>query len=283
MKYNHNLIKIGSIVGNLYTRGSKKDAIVIYGKGAPGVPDSGSIDVAETILSRGIDLFVPDYIGFGRSDGRFTPMNCVNTFLELNKAFKRGCTGIDYSSMKSFRLKYKRVINIGASFGGRFLPAVARLDKSVKEIGILYSAMDVTEYGNLGKPEEKITDFMRVMKNSGYHHMFRGILENNWKRHFANKDDIAPVNNIKCLKDIKVFIAHGMLDDDINYVRSKQYFEKIAKTFPEKVGKTLVLKLYRNGGHGKTTAIPAIKDYLKWIRAGRGPSHSRMQKANRKL
>lgn len=265
MRYEHHLIKIGGIAGNLYTRGSRKDTVVVYGKGAPGVPDSGNIDIAPTVLARNLDLFVPDYIGFGRSDGRFTPMNCINTFLELNKSLKEGCTGIDYGSMAEFRLKYKRVVNIGASFGGRFLPILPKFDKSVKEIGILYSAMDVSSYGNLGMPEEKISDFMRVMRKAGYYHMYRGITGKEWKKHWANKDDLAPVNNIEYLKDIKVFLAHGMLDDDINYVRSKQYYDKIAEAFPKKAGKTLVLKLYRNGGHGSTTGIPAIKDYLRWI------------------
>ncbi len=265
MKYAHHLVKIGGIVGNLYTSGSKKNTVVIYGKGAPSIPDSGNIDVAPTILARNLDLFVPDYIGFGRSDGKFTPMNCINTFLKLNRGFRNGCTGIDYGSMTNFRLKYKRVVNIGASFGGRFLPLLPRFDKSVKEICILYSAMDVSEYGNLGMPEEKISDFMRVMRNAGYYHMYRGIKSMTWKRHWANQDDLAPVNNIRYLKNIKVFIAHGILDDDINYVRSKQYYDRIAQAFPEKAGKTLVLKLYKAGNHGSATAIPAIKYYLKWI------------------
>jgi hypothetical protein len=265
MRYKYNLIKIGGIAGNLYTRGSMKDTIVVYGKGAPIVPDFGEIDVAPAVLAKNVDLFVPDYIGFGRSDGMFTPMNCINTFLELNKSFKRGCTGINYGSMAEFRLKYKRVVNIGASFGGRFLPLLPKFDKSVKEIGILYSAMDVSGYGNLGKPEEKISDFMRVMRNAGYYHMYRGITSREWKLHLANRDDLAPVNNIKYLKDIKVFLAHGMLDDDINYMRSKQYYDRIVESFPEKAGKTLMLKLYKNGGHGSTTAIPAVKDYLRWI------------------
>ena len=268
MKFETYTLRIGKITGVFYTRGKPKRTIVVWGKGAPSVPDNGGMMSASAVLAMGCDLFVFDYIGNGRSDGMFTPMNCIRSFLVLFDDFTRGCTGIEYYSMRKFRMRYKKVVLVGHSFGGRFLPQLHRFDKRIKEIGIFYSAMDTSLYGNLGKPEERIADFSRVMKNAGYHHIYRGILSKEWQRHWANKDSLAPVNCIKDLRDVKVFIAHGMLDNDINYVRSKEYFDRIAAMFPEKVGKTLVLKIYRKGDHGPQTAIPAVRDYLKWIGVG---------------
>lgn len=266
MKFETYTLRIGSITGTFYTRGTRrKRNIVIWGKGAPTVPDNGGMLFAPAVLARNCDLFVFDYIGNGRSEGAFTPMNCVRTFLVLFDAFSRGCTGTEYYSMKRFRLKYRRVIPAGHSFGGRFLPQLHRFDKRIKEIGIFSSAMDTAKYGDLGKPEEKVTDFNRVMKNAGYAHLYRGILSKEWQRHWANKDSLAPANCIKDVKEVKVFIAHGKKDLSINYVRSKEYYNRIAAMFPEKAGKTLVLKIYP-GDHGPKTTIPAVKDFLKWIK-----------------
>lgn len=263
-QYDTHTLRIGKITGVLYKRPSKTNTIVILGKGAPSVPDNGGNPIADVAIANGSDVFIPDYIGNGRSEGRFTPMNCVRTFLVLYDGFVKGCTGTDYFNMRKMKLKYGRVIPAGTSFGGRFLPALHRFNNNIKEICILYSAMDVTKYGNLGVHEESHADFNRTMEKAGYRHLYRGIMSKEWERHWFNKDSIAPVNCIRNLKDVDVFMAHGMLDEDINYRRSVEYYNRITGMFPEKKGKTAVLELYKNGTHGPETGKLGLRDFFKW-------------------
>ena len=126
MKIITKLLKIDKIVGILYTTGGKKKNVIIYGIGAPIPPDNGNLPDAPIILRYNADLFVPDYIGYGRSDGKFTPKNCINTFIFLFDAFSNGCTTKNYYENKSYWLKYKRVIFIGRSFGGTYIPLLPR-------------------------------------------------------------------------------------------------------------------------------------------------------------
>src|SRR3989344_7754265 len=92
INYQAQFLKIGKISGVFYTvPGRKTKRIVVYGIGAPVPPDDGKLSDAATILNHDTDLFVPDYIGYGRSQGRFTPKNCVKTFLDLYKALSGGC------------------------------------------------------------------------------------------------------------------------------------------------------------------------------------------------
>src|SRR3989344_7348218 len=106
--YQTKLIRIKHIAGMLYMSNAPRNTLVIYGLGAPLMPDSGNLPDARTIMSFDADLFVPDYIGYGRSDGIFTPKNCIKTFLYLYDWFSVGCVGRNAYLDTKIRLKYKR-------------------------------------------------------------------------------------------------------------------------------------------------------------------------------
>ena len=120
--FKYKLLKTGKVVGVWYSGNKKSDMIIVYGKGAPTVPDNGDQKEAFVFLSYGFDVFVPDYIGFGRSDGVFTPKNCIKTFLCLYDAFKKGCVAKNAYENSKIYLKYKRIIFAGKSLAGAYIP-----------------------------------------------------------------------------------------------------------------------------------------------------------------
>ena len=110
---NAELIKIGRVSGMFYHGKSRVRTLLVYGLGAPVVPDNGLLPEADVVMKYQADLFVPDYIGYGRSDGKFTPMGCINTFLNLYEGFAKGCVGKNYYSRKNFGTRPKFFLQEG--------------------------------------------------------------------------------------------------------------------------------------------------------------------------
>ncbi len=259
-KYKALQLRIGGIFGNLYTSG-KSSTVVLYGKGAPSVPDSGKLEEARIASIYKTDILVPDYIGYGRSDGFFTPMNCIRTFLIMRRHLLSGAIGINYGDRIRKKLKYKRVIIIGKSFGGRYVSLLPKFNKEIGEIGLFSPALETSAYGG---GEESNEDFFRVMEKDGYSHMYRGVLSKGWKKHMQGRDVLAPIKNIKHLGMAKIFIAHGMEDKSIRFFRSVSYYKMILGEFPWKEKDSIELKLYRKVGH-RGLGAKAIADCMDWF------------------
>jgi len=255
--------KINGIAGNLYYTNENSKTVIIYALGAPRVPDEGNVKEALHVTQAGLHLFVPDYIGFGRSDGVFTPINCINTFLRLYKYFKKGILGINtYENLKR-EFKYERIIFVGKSFGGTYIPLLPRFNSEIKELGIFYPVVDSKSQGS-EQGEETNELFLQSMDRDGYKYLYRGIMNKLWKDHLENLDDLSPILNISYLNNTKLFIAHGMLDKCVNYKKSEKYFKKVLNEFPN-ARNNFKLKLYKNSEHGYSTARLSIKDFIKWI------------------
>ncbi len=264
MDYGNKTIRIGRIVGTYYSCGKKTDTVLVWAIGGPTVPDNGKLDAAPFILQRGIDLFVPDYLGFGRSDGVFTPKNCINTLLLVYKHLKNGMGAVcSYDRSKLF-LKYKRIIFVGKSLGGAYVPLLPRFNKEIEEIGVFCGATDQSEQGKI-KGEETNDDFIRTIEDGGYKYLYRGFIRNKnlWWNHLNDLDGLSPMDNIKYLENTKLFVAHGRKDEIVHFSKAVKYFEAIKKQFPS--SDRFKLKLYKNGDHGKLTTNKATKDFLDWI------------------
>lgn len=263
-KYQTKLIRINSISGILYWRKKNSRNLVVYGLGAPILPDSGNLPDAPVIMDYDTDLFVPDYLGYGRSDGFCTPRNCIKTFLDLYDWFKNGCTGFNYYENYQLRLRYPRVVFIGRSFGGSYVPLLPRFNKEIKELCLVYPAVDNESCGSI-LGEESNEDFMRAMKKDGYRYFYRGIMSPVWKKHLKNEDGLSPMDNINYLKNARLFIGHGKNDQCIHYSKSVIYYQKILAHFPERKNQ-FVLKLYSGSGHEPKTSNRAARDFLNWLK-----------------
>ncbi len=266
--YSTQLLRINGISGNLYFFPNRKTSrIVIYGLGAPLVPDNRNLPDAPYILDFDTDIFVPDYIGNGRSDGRFTPQNCIKTFLTLYKKFSSGTLGINKYQDIERNLKYDEIHLIGRSFGGAYVPLLPRFNPEIKNLCLLYPVTDYTLCGTL-PGEESIEIFLDAMKHDGYKYFYRGILSPQWKKHFKNEDGLSPIDNIKFLENAKLFIGHGKKDKNINFIHSVNYYNKIIGQFPNKKNQ-FKIKLYPEGDHSAKTTQHAVVDYLIWAKVPR--------------
>jgi esterase/lipase len=266
MDFKFKIIKIGKITGVYYTCGKKTDTILVWAIGGPTVPDNGDLSVAPIILEQGIDVFVPDYLGFGRSDGIFTPENCIKTLLFVYKSFDEGTYGISYYDDSKINLKYKKIIFVGKSLGGAYVPLLPKFNSKITNIAVFCGAVDQSEQGKIDG-EETNEDFVRTIEKGGYKYLYRGFVENKklWWKHLKDIDGLSPMDNIKYLKNAKVFIGHGKKDECIHYSKAENYYNKIIGKYPNRMSQ-FKLKLYLSGDHGKSTTLKAIRDFLDWIR-----------------
>lgn len=264
--YTTELLKIDGIAGVFYKVPNRStNKIVIYGVGAPVPPDCGKLTDAPYILDFNVDLFVPDYIGYGRNDGRFTPLNCIKTFLKLHSSFTTGCNAISSYKKINLKLQYDTIFFIGRSFAGAYLPLLPKYNKDIQNICIIFPVTDFTKQGKISG-EETLGNFMKAMNLDGYKYLYRGIMSNTWRKHFKNEDTLSPIKNIHYLKNCILFIGHGKQDVNIHYSQSEIYYKSILKHFPDRKSQ-FTMKLYPKGDHSIKTTRLAIRDYLKWVDA----------------
>ncbi len=235
--------------------------VVVYGIGAPLPPDNGTLPGADIINQAGFDLFVPDYLGYGRSDGVFTPKNCIKTFLDLYKYFTNGCVGKNALLNDKRRFKYQRVVFVGRSFGGTYIPLLPRFNPLIKELILIFPVVDSGSCGSV-PGEETNKRFLESMKEDGYSHLYRGILKSQWKRHLENLDDLSPMSNIGYLSRAKMFIGHGKQDRCVSFTKSLRYGRLISRKLPKG---QFEWKFYQRGGHDTATAQKAVRDGLNWL------------------
>lgn len=261
-KIHSQFLRINGIAGILYTiEDSVSQRLIIYGRGAPLTPDNGKFDAAAHIMNFETDLFVPDYLGNGRSQGTFSPKNCIKTFLLLHDSFTNGCTGTSTYGDVKIKLRYKEIHYMGGSLGGAYVPLLPRFNKDIKNICAIYPVVDWAKLGT-HQPEETVELFLNAMRNDGYHYLYRGIFSPVWKKHFTGEDGLSPIDNISYLKDAYVYIAHGTKDENIYYKNSVNFYNQLCKRFPEKKNK-FRLKLFPYD-HGDATSNRAVVDYLNW-------------------
>lgn len=261
--YQTKLLRIGEIAGIYYYRQKSSQNLLIYGPGAPIVPDSGNLPDATAACRFDIDIFVPDYIGYGRSAGVITPQSCIDTFTTLNQKIRNGVIACNSYENINFKLQYSRIIFAGRSFGGSYVPLLPKHDPSITDLCLIYPAVDNKSCGTR-ENEESNDDFMRAMNDDGYKYLYRGIDKPLWKAHLNNEDGLSPMDNIKYLDKAKVFIGHGKTDKCISYQQSVVYFQKLTNHFKHRQ-KQFKLNLYEDTGHEPATSNQAITDCLNWF------------------
>ena len=261
-------LRIGGISGCFYPSYHNSSTILVYGIGAPAIPDSGALKEADSVIRKGIDLFVPDYIGYGRSTGFFRPINCVETFLRLRRSFMGGCSAVNNFRGLRLRLRYDRILFAGKSFGGRYISLLPKFEPDVSDLALICPALETGSYGNAYIEEESIKDFLRCMGKDGYSNLYRGFfhkgrISREWRIHLSDKDDMAPLSNVQSMGDARIFIAHGRHDKSINFHRSVSYYRMLRSAFPNKKRESLTLRLY-NEDHGGGLAKKALGAFVRW-------------------
>lgn len=258
------IIRFGSLVGTFYPqKTSYSKWLIIVAIGAPNLEDIENLRNSDILNSNGYDIFVPEYYGYCRSGGLFSPSSSLQTLLDTYDAFCFGYVWDDISTSEKFIKKYKRIFFLGLSYGGSIVPIIPRFRPGILGIGCFYPVLEYLSLWKIGVPEETWEEFLRSIKNE-FPYIYRGIKESTWNRHFQHKTDIIPTqsHNIDVLKWINLFLAHWEDDISISFKRTKFYYQNLREHFPEQ---NIIYQQYPWMSHGWDTLMIATDNFICWL------------------
>lgn len=243
------LIKTGQVVGYLYIPPIKTNKVVIMAKGGPSLGDEGNSSLWPTIKKFNWMLFVPDYIGYCRSDGKFNFKNSVLTLHQSEDFLRGNSIGIDTLTGQEISIKCSEILLVGSSWGGAIVPFLEKYKKSsINTIALLKPLTDWITQGRTKDPEENIDQTNTSIIN-GLLNIYRGYDNSEWPKIFSGKDkEYNPLDNLRFLNNKTVFICHGSEDESINWKKSYLYYQKLKKLFPKQ---KIFWKLYKSDHSGK--------------------------------
>lgn len=219
------------LVGQYYqTEGNKK--LVIYLTGAPTLPSDKTKD-AELLTKQWFDLVVPDYYGYARSAGVFSTKNCIQTVYDTIQIFDQQMSIISvYSDNDLILPKYDEIILIGSSYWWRITAIVPKYEKIIKEIVLLYPALDRLDRNEHGHKESTDEDFLREYL-LWYKNLYRFVEWIDPYDAMLEIEEFDSTKNSSHLRDVKVFVWHGSADDVIWCGRSKIFVDQLKDMHPD--------------------------------------------------
>ncbi len=211
------------------TPGSTKLAILL--SDAPGMPWLSEDDAA--ILAQWwFDLIRPDYYGYARSDGFFSPKNCIQTAYDTIQTFRQMMPVFDcYGNIELLLPYYDEIVIIWTSFGGRVAAMMPKFDPTISEIVLLYPWLGEDNMGMIWYPEESDEDFLRQYTIL-YRHMYRFADEVDPFDALINVGNFSPLLDLTHLQNTKIFVWHGTADDVVWSGRSQQFVDQLLAMNP---------------------------------------------------
>jgi len=252
------------IFAYLYSQKKLPSSFIIYLGGAPGYGDQGNSERGIKVAELGWGYLAPDYIGYNRSDGKFSFKGCLETIKKTEEFLLGKIKGIraDKFKKKIFHIKpgkIKRIVVAGSSFGGAIAPFLSLLNSTtIKEIVLIAPVTDWKKLNKINRQEIEVflTSILIKMRN-----IYRRANTKEWKA-IVNGSNLKtnPIYNIHLLKDKKVYIFHGNKDKSIPWKLSYEYYNKI-KSFLE--NESVYFFLIKNGDHSWKTSLRALELFIK--------------------
>ncbi len=230
--------------------------------GAPSMGDDGKSAAAKLAAKNGICVIKPDYIGVGRSDGKFTFRSTIATIYACLDLLKGKVQALNIAEDKLLSLiSIKNIILSGGSFGGAIAPFVELYQKS--SIQDILLVMPVTNWVTQNAPyytgDESIAEFENVMK-IGLKNIWRGYSSTEWPQIVRGKiKKLNPINNTHLLKGKQVYIYHGTKDKSVSWHDSHNYYLKLKK---ENLVEDVVFEKLINHGHSSNAATEAMRRFI---------------------
>ncbi len=246
------------LVANYYQNpGNTKLAILL--SGAPGMP-KWSEDDAAILAQWWFDLIRPDYYGYARSDGFFSPKNCIQTAYDTIQTFRQMMPLLDlYGNEEILAPFYDEIVVIGSSFGWWIAAMMPKFDASIWEIVLLYPRLAPDNMGLLGYAEESDEEFLR--QYTFHKHIYRFADGMDPFEAMIDIGELSPLVDYSHLQDTKVFIWHGTADDVVWSWRSQQFTDQLLAMNP--AGEYKYAEYY-GLGHGHLCKQAGLKGWLYW-------------------
>lgn len=254
-------IRYKKLVWVLYfTKCITKKWLIIIALWAPNIEDIESLRNAHILTEAWYDVFVPEYYGFCRSGGRFTPHSSLESLVDAYTVFSKWRYYQDFYTGQSIKRTYPTIHILWFSYGGWVALNLPRILPQITTIGAFYP---VTNYRWLWKKyrEETWEDFLEIIAKK-YRHLYRLWSTSHWKKLFR-QESLSAISrkNIRSLIDGNIFIAHGKNDTIIHFSHSEDFWRQAKKAGANNIQ----CLLYENCGHGYETMIPATLDFVKWL------------------
>jgi hypothetical protein len=255
------LIKINKVVGTLYIPAKETQNAIIYAKGGPSLGDDGKSPVWAIAKKYNYVLFIPDYIGFCRSDGIFSFKGCIETINESEQFLKGKVSAHTIDTGEKIEISTKNQVLIGSSWGGAIVPFYEKFRKSsIRYIGLIKPVTDWKSQGRTNDQEENVELTAQSIKN-GWGNIYRGFSKSLWPKIFLGQvSECNPIDCIRLLQGKYVIICHGKKDDVVNWKKSKKYYEKLQGNNIESD-----ISYFENEGHSSNMNVLGLEYILKKI------------------
>lgn len=225
------LIKYAQGLVGQYFQSEWNSKLVVWLAGAPGMPSSSESDAA-LVAQWWYDFVRPDYYGYARSDGFFSPKNCIQTGYDTIQTFRQKIPVFSIYRAEELDIPYyDEIVVVWASYGGWVAGILPKIDPELKEIVLLYPLFGYDDMGQLGYQEETDEEFLRQLALA-YKNIYRF---EEGRDAYESTLDIWSYNTLSDpshLMDTSVFLAHGTADQVIWVGRTQQFFKQLLAMNP---------------------------------------------------
>jgi len=194
----------------------KPKAALIWLWGFPSYPKESFL--SNYLVSQGITVCFPHYIGSWLLAGRFSPRNCQKTVQQAYGFIKKGSATELYNNQK-ISWPTDKIILAGGSFGVFWaLQSAQELD--LKKYLLIAPFIDVKNQNKDGDEEdiENTLTFARRAMNQVY----PGIKDDSWDEFFQT-GEVA----YDTIENKEIFIAHGKNDQSVKIEHSREIKGKL--------------------------------------------------------
>lgn len=229
---NSHLLKYANGLVGQYYQTDSNNKLAIYLSWAPTLPTSMDKE-ANLLATQWFDLIRPDYYWNARSDGFFSPKNCIQTAYDTIQTFRQQIPMISiYEDEEIITPYYDEIVLIGASFGGWIAAAMPKFDEFITEIVLLYPRFAYEDMDMIWQPEESDEEFLRQVL-LGYKHIYRFAPDSDPYESIINIGNLNPLLDLTTFQNTKVFVWHGSADDVIWSGRSQAFVEQLRAMNPD--------------------------------------------------
>lgn len=256
-------LKFWRLVWVYYPTSFTSRGLIIVAIWAPNSEDIGTLRNAQILNQAGYDIFVPEYYGFSRSIGSFSPDTSLLSLLHAIDIFSSWIFGYDVYSWDEFARTYDEIILIGTSYGGGLVVSVPQYRKNIRKVGLFYPLLSYIWLQSSGYSEESGEDFLQSILHD-YSYLYHWMDEDIWRKYFSG-ELVFPISSddIWFLSNTSVFMTHGMSDRCIHFSRTESFYEKLHHHFSD--NDWILLKLYEWLWHGDETLLVSSRDFISWL------------------
>lgn len=221
--------------------GNKENTkLLVWMRGAPSLWGRMTY---KSLLAKGYDVIVSEYIWSLRSDWAFTPSSCIDTIIQTQnyvKSWEFKC--IDG---KVIHKHYDHISYVWSSFGALFFPYVNWFDSYY----LLAPLLDPMVLWGTKYKEQSIDDFAYAMMEI-FPYIYRWFDLQRWNEFFSQHANILYNSSFS---EKKIHILHGKKDKALHYTRSLDFV---------KTRSHISITLYPSMGHNSYSLIQKLSKVL---------------------